>query len=44
MSIRRVVPDIKSRHLAESRAFYVDFLGLQMAMDMGFVSHLPKSK
>jgi catechol 2,3-dioxygenase-like lactoylglutathione lyase family enzyme len=37
MSIRRVVPDIKSQHLAESRAFYVDFLGLEMAMDMGFV-------
>src|SRR4051812_27129132 len=37
MSIRRVVPDIKSQHLAESRAFYVDFLGFQLAMDMGFV-------
>ena len=37
MSIRRVVPDIKSHHLAESRAFYVDFLGFEMAMDMGFV-------
>jgi catechol 2,3-dioxygenase-like lactoylglutathione lyase family enzyme len=37
MSIRRVVPDIKSQHLAESRAFYVDFLGLEVAMDMGFV-------
>lgn len=37
MNIRRVVPDIKSHHLAESRAFYVDFLGLEMAMDMGFV-------
>ncbi len=37
MSIRRVVPDIKSQHLAETRAFYVDFLGLEMAMDMGFI-------
>jgi len=37
MSIRRVVPDIKSQHLAESRSFYVDFLGFEMAMDMGFV-------
>jgi catechol 2,3-dioxygenase-like lactoylglutathione lyase family enzyme len=37
MSIRRVVPDIKSQHLEESRAFYVDFLGLEMAMDMGFI-------
>jgi catechol 2,3-dioxygenase-like lactoylglutathione lyase family enzyme len=37
MTIRRVVPDIKSTHLDESRSFYVDFLGLQMAMDMGFI-------
>lgn len=37
MSIRRVVPDIKSRNLPESRAFYVDFLGLELAMDLGFV-------
>jgi catechol 2,3-dioxygenase-like lactoylglutathione lyase family enzyme len=37
MSIRRVVPDIKSKNLAESRAFYVDFLGLELAMDLGFV-------
>lgn len=37
MSIRRVVPDIKSRHMDESRAFYVDFLGLTLAMDRGFI-------
>ena len=37
MSIRRVVPDIKSKDLVQSRAFYVDFLGFEMAMDMGFV-------
>ena len=37
MSIRRVVPDIKSQHFAESRAFYVDVFGLTMAMDLGFV-------
>jgi catechol 2,3-dioxygenase-like lactoylglutathione lyase family enzyme len=37
MSIRRVVPDIKSKYMDESKAFYVDFLGLTLAMDMGFV-------
>ena len=37
MSIRRVVPDITSTHFPESRAFYVDVLGLTMAMDLGFV-------
>jgi catechol 2,3-dioxygenase-like lactoylglutathione lyase family enzyme len=37
MSIKRVVPDIKSKRLEDSRAFYVDFLGLKVAMDLGFV-------
>jgi catechol 2,3-dioxygenase-like lactoylglutathione lyase family enzyme len=37
MSIRRIVPDIKSQRLEESREFYVDFLGLKVAMDMGFI-------
>ena len=31
------MPDIKSHNLAESRVFYVDFLGMELAMDMGFV-------
>ena len=37
MNIRRVVPDIRSKQMDESRAFYVDFLGLTVAMDMGFI-------
>ena len=37
MSIRRVVPDIKSDHIDESRNFYADFLGFQVGMDMGWV-------
>ena len=37
MSVRRIVPDIKSKHLDASRQFYVDVLGLQVAMDMGFI-------
>jgi catechol 2,3-dioxygenase-like lactoylglutathione lyase family enzyme len=35
MSVRRIVPDIKSRDLDASRQFYVDVLGLEVAMDMG---------
>ena len=31
------MPDIKSKDPAQSRAFYVDFLGFEIAMDMGFV-------
>jgi catechol 2,3-dioxygenase-like lactoylglutathione lyase family enzyme len=37
MSVKRIVPDIKSKHLDASRQFYVDVLGLQVAMDMGFI-------
>ena len=37
MSIRRVVPDIQSEHLDENREFYVDVLGVAVAMDMGWI-------
>ena len=37
MSVRRIVPDIKSKDLDASRQFYVDVLGLEVAMDMGFI-------
>jgi predicted enzyme related to lactoylglutathione lyase len=37
MSIRRVVPNISSDRLEESRKFYTDFLGFEMAMDMGWI-------
>jgi catechol 2,3-dioxygenase-like lactoylglutathione lyase family enzyme len=38
MNIGRVVPDIWSRQMDESRAFYVDFLGFNVGMDMGFIT------
>jgi catechol 2,3-dioxygenase-like lactoylglutathione lyase family enzyme len=37
MNIKRVVPDIQSDHIDESRAFYADFLGFNVGMDMGWV-------
>jgi catechol 2,3-dioxygenase-like lactoylglutathione lyase family enzyme len=37
MSVKRIVPDIKSKHVDASRQFYVDVLGLEVAMDMGFI-------
>jgi hypothetical protein len=37
MNIRRVVPDIPSKRFEESRAFYMDFLGMKLAMDMDFI-------
>ena len=37
MSIKRVVPDIVSQRMDESRKFYTDFLGFDVAMDMGWV-------
>jgi catechol 2,3-dioxygenase-like lactoylglutathione lyase family enzyme len=37
MSIRRVVPDIASTRLDESRDFYVGLLGFRVVMDLGTV-------
>lgn len=37
MNIRRVVPDIMTERLDESRDFYVDLLGFKVAMDMGWI-------
>ena len=38
MNIRRVVPDIRSKQMDQSRAFYVDFLGFNVGMDMDFMT------
>jgi len=35
MSVKRIVPDIKSKSLDASRTFSVDVVGLEVAMDMG---------
>jgi len=37
MSIRRVVPNIKSDKLDECRDFYVGLLGFEVAMDLGWI-------
>ena len=37
MSIKRVVPDITSQRMNESRKFYTEFLGFDVAMDLGWV-------
>ncbi len=37
MSIKRIVPDITSERIDESRKFYTEFLGLDLAMDMGWI-------
>lgn len=37
MSIKRIVPDITSERMAESRKFYAEFLGMDLAMDMGWI-------
>jgi uncharacterized glyoxalase superfamily protein PhnB len=38
VNIKRVVPDISSRQMDESRAFHVDFLGFKIGMAMGFIA------
>jgi predicted enzyme related to lactoylglutathione lyase len=37
MSIRRVVPNIKAHQYEESRTFYTHVLGLDLAMDLGWI-------
>jgi predicted enzyme related to lactoylglutathione lyase len=37
MSIRRIVPNIQTERMDESRRFYTEFLGLEVAMDMGWI-------
>ena len=38
MSIRRIVPNVVSQQPEKSRDFYVKFLGLNVGMDMGWVT------
>ncbi len=37
MHVRRVVPNIASPDMDASRAFYVEFLGFQVVMDLGWI-------
>ena len=37
MSVRRVVPNIRSDRFDECRTFYVELLGFEVAMDMGWI-------
>ncbi|MCB0283949.1 MAG: VOC family protein [Calditrichaeota bacterium] len=37
MNIRRIVPDIYSKNPEESINFYVEFIGLKLSMDMGWI-------
>ena len=37
MSIRRIVPDLHTADVAASRELYVDVLGLEVAMDLGWI-------
>ncbi|MER3376340.1 MAG: VOC family protein [Allomuricauda sp.] len=35
--MRRIVPNMYSDDLEASKAFYVDFLGMELAMDLGWI-------
>lgn len=37
MEIRRIVPDISSDQIDESKRFYQDFLGMNLEMDMEWI-------
>lgn len=38
MKIKRIVPNIETGNVSESRAFYGQFLGLDLAMDMNWIA------
>lgn len=40
MIIKRIVPNISARDLTKTRQFYVDILGLDIAMDLGWIMTL----
>jgi catechol 2,3-dioxygenase-like lactoylglutathione lyase family enzyme len=40
VSIKRAVPNIRSDRAPETRDFFVDLLGFEVAMDMGWVTTL----
>ena len=37
MSIRRIVPNVTTNRMEESRKFYTEFLGMEVAMDMDWI-------
>ncbi|RMD92001.1 MAG: glyoxalase [Calditrichaeota bacterium] len=37
MEFRRITPDIYSNKIEESKKFYSEFIGLKLAMDMGWI-------
>jgi len=37
MAVTRIVPDLKSHSLPATTAFYVDVLGLEVVMNMGWI-------
>jgi len=37
MNIRRINPNISSEKMEESKAFYTDFIGLKLVMDMEWI-------
>jgi catechol 2,3-dioxygenase-like lactoylglutathione lyase family enzyme len=38
MAVKRIVPDLHTTDIAASRAFYADVLGLEVAMDLGWIA------
>lgn len=37
MDVKRIIPNISSTKMEESKVFYVEFLGLKIVMDMNWV-------
>ncbi|TNE41719.1 MAG: glyoxalase [Alphaproteobacteria bacterium] len=37
MAVKRVVPNIDTKDMEKAKAFYCDLLGMEIAMDMGWI-------
>lgn len=40
MPVQRIVPNLLTNRISESRRFYLDLLGLELGMDLGFITTL----
>ena len=43
MSVRRIVPKLRTADPGKAKAFYVDLLGLDLAMDLGWIATFASS-
>lgn len=43
MQVKRIVPNVAAADVAQARTFYADILGLEIAMDLGWITTFKSS-